>query len=99
MTLKGISNQFPFHNYRAEVPKTEDTSAQTDRFAKPDEPEIYRGGSLEVEVYGEDTQRDFVFRALYKHAEAAGLPSDECARRGYRCNSNCRQGRQDFNYK
>lgn len=40
-------------------------------------PNPYPGGRLAIEIYKEDTQRDLVYRGLYKHTEAATLPHEE----------------------
>ena len=77
ITFKITANQFSFYDNRGDALKTGQTTISPSSDAKP---ESYPGGSLEVEVYKEDAQRDFVWRGLYKHAEAAGLPHDECVK-------------------
>lgn len=37
----------------------------------------YPGGRLQIKILAKDTQRDFVWRALYEHAKAANLPEEE----------------------
>ncbi len=76
MSFKITSSQPTFYNDLATgKAETQNRTIANDSF--DNKPEVYAGGRLEVDVYAEDAQQDFVWRGLYKHAEAAGLSREE----------------------